>query len=209
MDSCLATMNSSFTCWIHMLEDGFTKVAMNSLAVILNSCNDPWIHLVLYEFLVIWYGFIGTEQGILSLKAWIPPYWGVHCNQAWFHSKWQGIHITGMSFCISAVNSKTVLENSHFAGWIRNFWEMKFILRHEFILRRMRIHLPEDEFIDVGMNSLTAMLNSPRGLINSCSKRWIPSLLCEFVWIEPGILTRSLRIPKIAMNSRWPSRNSP
>jgi hypothetical protein len=38
----------------------------------------------------------------------------------------------------------------------------------EFILRLMRIHVLEDEFVGVTMNSLVAMLNSLESMTNSC-----------------------------------------
>jgi hypothetical protein len=100
--------------------------------------------------------------------------------------------------------------NSFYERWILS-WPIEFAMAEwEFILRLVRIHVLEDEFIGVAMNSLASILNSPESRTNSCNDRWIPLHLyeftmnqCEFIWIKLGNLAFSQWIPLISMNSQW------
>ena len=100
--------------------------------------------------------------------------------------------------------------NSCYERWIPS-WPIEFaVAEWEFILRLVRIHVLEDEFIGVAMNSLAAIPNSPESRTNSCNDRWIPLHLCEFamnqcefIWIKLGNLACSQWIPLISMNSQW------
>lgn len=75
--------------------------------------------------------------------------------------KWQRIHVIGMDSFLSAVNSQTFLVNSHLyltnsrlGRWIPSWIHESTVAKWEFISRLIRIHVLQDEFFGMAMNSL-------------------------------------------------------
>jgi hypothetical protein len=96
-----------------------------------------------------------SEKGILSL------------NNEFKVVKWEFIWWKMNSLCV-AMNSPAAMLNSCHQRRILP-WPVEFVMAGwEFILRLIRIHVLEDEFLGVAMNSFAAMLNSLESIPNPC-----------------------------------------
>ena len=169
---------------IRVLEDEFVGVAMNSLAAVLNSsesmtnsCNDRWIPPLLDEFVVILHEFLLWMREF-TLYDWFTA---TRSGLIW---KWLRIHVIGMDSFLSAVNSQTVLVNSHlyltnsrFERWIpsgfmnphklsenssQGWWKFTCCKMNSLVWQWILLQYPEftwkhDEFMQQKMNSFSSI----------------------------------------------------
>jgi hypothetical protein len=136
---------------IHVLEDEFAGGVMNSLEAMPNSCHQRRIPPWPVEFAMAGWEFI------LRLIR-------IHVLEDEF------VSVT-MNSLVAMLNSLESTTNSWHKGWIPSQSVEFTMTSWEFILRLIRIHVLEDEFVGVAMNSFAAMLNSLESMANSCHQR--------------------------------------